>query len=69
LALASSQSGLGFERLALGYWGWRDIGRPQICEAVSSGGEAASFYQGQAVSFDWQEFFKAQIEECREPKR
>jgi hypothetical protein len=54
----------------LGDWGWRGtLGRAQICEAVSSGGEAASFYQGQAVSFDWQEFFKAQIEECRELER
>jgi hypothetical protein len=30
---------------------------------------AASIYEGQAVSFDWQEFFKAQIEECRELER
>jgi hypothetical protein len=30
---------------------------------------SASFYQGQAVLFDWQEFFKTQIEECRELER
>jgi len=44
----------------------RDSCKPQICEAVSSGGEAASFYRGEAVPFDKEDFFKKQIEECRE---
>jgi hypothetical protein len=30
------------------------------------GDEAASFYRGEAVPFDKEEFFKKQIEECRE---
>jgi hypothetical protein len=57
---------LGFERLALGIGARRDSCKPQICEAVSSGDEAASFYRGEAVPFDKEEFFKKQIEECRE---
>ena len=35
-------------------------------EAVSLGDETASFYRGEAVPFDKEEFFKKQIEECRE---
>ena len=38
-------------------------------EAVSLGDEAASFYRGEAVPFDKEEFFKKQIEECRELER
>jgi hypothetical protein len=30
------------------------------------GDEAASFYRGEAAPFDKEEFFKKQIEECRE---
>jgi len=37
-----------------------------VPEAVSLGDEAASFYQGEAMPFDKEEFFKKQIEECRE---
>jgi hypothetical protein len=37
-----------------------------VPEAVSLGDEAASFYRGEAVPFDKEEFFKKQIEECRE---
>jgi hypothetical protein len=42
---------------------------PKSARPFHLGGEAASIYEGQAVSFDWQEFFKAQIEECRELER
>jgi hypothetical protein len=69
LALACTQLTLGFNSLALGDRGASGtIGNLDLCvpEAVSLGDEAASFYRGEAVPFDKEEFFKKQIEECRE---
>jgi hypothetical protein len=69
LALACTQLTLGFDRPAS--WGIGELaGQLEIStcvpEAVSLGDEAASFYRGEAVPFDKEEFFKKQIEECRE---
>jgi hypothetical protein len=45
-----------------------DVGRDNSSKTarLSHGVGTASFYRGCTVPFDWQAFFKQQIEECRE---
>jgi hypothetical protein len=69
LALARTQFTLGFERPARGSFGERDFLESPNLRGRLRGGDGLVLSGAGAVSFGWEDFFKKQIEECRELER